>query len=94
MVWRNGILVGDTEVTGGVRQGCTGSPQLLVMVVNIIINSIVESKMGYRDDDLYVPVLFYADDVLLLARSCGEAEDMIQMVIEHRGSRRVWVEYK
>ena len=60
-VWRNGILVGDTEVTGGIRQGCTGSPQLfvMVMVVNIIINSIVESRMGYRDDDFYVPVLFY-----------------------------------
>ena len=51
------------------------------MVVNIIINSIVESRMGYRD----VPVLFYADDGLLLARSCGEAEDMIQMVIEVAG---------
>ena len=52
--------------------------------------------MGYRDDDFYVPVLFYADDGLdglLLARSCGEPEDMIEMVIP-RGSRRVWVEYK
>ena len=35
-IWQNGILVGDTEVTGGIRQGCTGSPQLFVMVVNVI----------------------------------------------------------
>ena len=76
-IWRNGILVGDTEVTGGIRQGCTGSPQLFVMVVNNIINSIVGSRMGYRDDDFYVLVLFYADDGLLLARSCGEAEETI-----------------
>ena len=41
--------------------------------------------MGYRDDDFYVPVLFYADDGLLLARSCGEAEEMIQMVVEVAG---------
>ena len=61
-VWQNRILEGDTEVTGGIRHGCTGSPQLFVMVVNII-NSIVESRMGYRDDDFYVPVLFYADDL-------------------------------
>ena len=35
--------MGDTEVTGGIRQGCTmaGLQQLFVMVVNIIINSIV-----------------------------------------------------
>ena len=73
--------MGDTEVTGGIRQGCTRSPQLFVSVVNIIINSFVESRMGYRD----VPVLFYADDGLLLARSCWEAEEIIQMVIEVAG---------
>ena len=77
-IWRNGKLVGgDTEVTSGIRQGCTGSPQLFVMVVNIVTNNIIESKLGYRDEELYIPVLFYADDGLLLARSCEEAEEMI-----------------
>ena len=76
-IWRNGKVIGDTEVTRGIRQGCTGSPQLFVMVVNIVINSIVESKLGYRDEEFYIPVLFYADDGLLLARSCEEAEETI-----------------
>ena len=37
-IWRNGKVVGDTdtEVTSGIRQGCTGSPQHFVMVVNIV----------------------------------------------------------
>ena len=52
------------------------------MVVNIVINSIVESKLRYRDEELYIPVLFYADDGLLLARSCEEAEEMIRTVVE------------
>ena len=69
---RNGKLVGNTEVTSGIRQGCTGSPQLFVMVINIDINSIIERKLGYRDEEFYIPVLFYADDELLLARSCEE----------------------
>ena len=56
--------------------------QLFVMVVNVIIDRVVGSRRGYRDDDFYVPVLFYADDGLLLARSCGEAEDMIELVVE------------
>ena len=81
----NGALVGDTEVTSGIRQGCTGSPQLFVMVVNIVINCIVWSGLGYIDDDFYVPVLFYADNGLLLARSYEEAEEMIQMVVEVAG---------
>ena len=49
-IWRGGQRMGDTEVTGGIRQGCMGSPQLFVMVVNMVINSIVESGLGYRDD--------------------------------------------
>ena len=84
-IWRNGKVVGDTEITSGMSQGCTGSPQLFVMVVNIVINSIVESKLGYRDEEFYIPVLFYADDWLLLARSCEKAEEMIQMVVEVAG---------
>ena len=46
-IWINGKVVGDTEVTRGIRQGCTASPQLFVMV-NMVINSIVEGKLGYR----------------------------------------------
>ena len=37
--------------------------------------------MGYRDEEFYVPALFYADDGLLLARSCAEAESMIRVVV-------------
>ena len=44
-IWQNGILVGVIEVTGGIRQGCAGSPQMFVIVVNIIINSVVESRI-------------------------------------------------
>ena len=40
--------------------------------------------MRYRNDDFFVAVLFNADG-LLLARSCGEAEDMIQRVTEVAG---------
>ena len=34
-----GILVGDTEETCGIKLGWTGSQQLFVMVVIIIINT-------------------------------------------------------
>ena len=76
---------GETEVTNGIRQGCTGSSQLFVMMVNIIINSILDSGMGYRDEEFYVPEMFYADDGLLLARSCVEAESMIGVVVRVAG---------
>ena len=40
----------------------------------------------YRNDDFYVPVLFHADDgLLLLARSCSKAENVIRLAIEVAG---------
>ena len=75
-------MVGNTEVTSGIRQGCIGSFQFYVIVLNIVINSIIESKLGYRDDEFYIPLLFYADDILLLARFYEEEEEMIRMVVE------------
>ena len=41
-----GKLVGDTEVTSGIRQGCIGLLQFYVIVLNIVINSIIESKLA------------------------------------------------
>ena len=57
----------------------------MIMMVNIVIISIVASKLGYRDEEFYIPVLFYADDGLPLARSCEDSEEMIRMVVEVAG---------
>ena len=40
-IWRNREVLREMEVTSGIRQGCTGSPQFFVMVVNARINEIV-----------------------------------------------------
>ena len=39
------------------------------MIVNMIIREILESTVGYRDKDFYIPALFFADDGLLVANS-------------------------
>ena len=36
----NGEMVGLMKVKSGIKQGCTGSPQLFLMIVNIIIKEI------------------------------------------------------
>ena len=43
-VWRNGEVLGEIAVINGIRQGCTGLSQLFVMVVNVIIDSVVDSR--------------------------------------------------
>ena len=76
-ICRNGKEIGEIEITSGIRQGCTGSPQLFIMVVQHIIEGIIQTGLGYRDGDFYIPVLFYADDGLLLAGNCAEAVEMV-----------------
>ena len=38
------------EVKCRIRQGCTGSPQLFVMVVNMLVERMVKSGLGYESD--------------------------------------------
>lgn len=77
---RGGNSMGVLQINSGIRQGCTGSPQLFVMVVGKIIEEILRSGMGYRCGGIYIPVMFYADDGLLLARSREEAGEMIDVL--------------
>ena len=77
-IFRDGREMGQTAVTRGIRQGCTVSPQLFVMVVDEIIWKLQDSRMGYRDINMYLQRLFYTDDGLLLMRSVGEAMVMVR----------------
>ena len=65
------------EVSNGIWQGCTGSPQLFVMIVNMIIREILESTVGYRVEAFYIPAFLFADDGLLLANSQKQAEQLL-----------------
>ena len=69
-------------VTSGIRQGCTGSPQLFVMVVNLIIKKICNTRLGFRNDLLYIPALLFADDGLLLTNSVRSMEQLLEVVVE------------
>ena len=77
--------MGETEVSSGIRQGCTGSPQLFVMVVGRIIERILRSGLGYRSMGVRIPVLFYADDGLMLVRTVVEAERMVEVLERSAG---------
>ena len=64
----------------GIRQGCTGSPQLFLLIVNMIIRAITVSTLSYRDNELYINALFFADDELLLANSLKQVERLFSVM--------------
>ena len=47
-IYKCNAKIGQIEVQNGIRQGCTGSPQLFVLIVNMIIKAITASTLGYR----------------------------------------------
>ena len=84
-IFQGELRVGQMEVSNGIWQGCTGSPQLFVMIVNMIIREILDSTVGYRDEALYIPALFFADDGLLMANSRKQAEQLLDMMRDAAG---------
>jgi len=79
---REGTDMGSVEVKNGIRQGCTGSPTMFIMVISRIIGKMLQTGLGFRKSGIYIPVLFYADDGLILARSMTEAEKMLNVLQE------------
>ena len=41
-IFKGELRISQMEVSNGILQGCTGSPQLFVMIVNMIIREILE----------------------------------------------------
>ena len=76
----------EIEVSNGIRQGCSCSALLFVIVTYKIIKEIQISKKGYRDQDFYIPCIFYADDGLILGRSREEICKMMEILERSAGS--------
>lgn len=74
-----GKKVCDMEVTNGIRQGCTGSSQLFLMVLNII-KKIIKAEIGFKNECVYITALFFADDVLLITNTVEEITQIIEIL--------------
>ena len=68
------------NVETGIRQGCSCSGLLFVMVTYFIIGKLQQSGLGYRDSEFSIPSLFYADDGLILAHSRQDLVKLIKIV--------------
>ena len=81
-LWFQNKNVGAIEVTSGIRQGCTVSPWIFVMIMNEIIEALMMTKTGFRNEKFRIPVLMFADDGLLMAQTIGDTRKLIKAVNE------------
>ena len=68
------------HITNGVRQGCNGSTVLFLLMTYEIIQKLEEERIGFRNDKFKIPILYYADDGLLLSRTIEEARYSIDLI--------------
>ena len=81
-LYLNNEIVTNVQVSSGIRQGCTGSTSLLLLLTYIIILYLNLTQCGFRDEICYTLSLLYADDGILLAQSEQEATDMMNTLTE------------
>jgi hypothetical protein len=71
----------DTKV--GVRQGDTLSPLLFNIFINGIVEKVREGGGGVRVGEMEVPILLFADDMVLMADGVEELERLVRKVKEY-----------
>ena len=76
---------GSIKVTSGIRQGCTGSTVLFKVVTYIIMKELMKTGLGFRSRQIYLPLLFFADDGLILTQSIVEMKKMLNKMTEISG---------
>jgi len=87
-VVQSSVLVGDEQTKvfdlhTGVRQGCVMSPVLFSFFINGLAREIKKNTQGVSVGDTRVRLLLYADDIVLLAETSKDLQDMLDIVTEY-----------
>ena len=85
VVW-NGIQSMWFGILNGVKQGGGSQPHIILCVFDDLLKALIESKVGYYVENMFVSVIVYADDVVLLAATASAVCKLLKVCKEYAQS--------
>ena len=64
----------------GVRQGGVLSPKLFAIFVDDLLNELESTDLGIKVGRLWIAVIMYADDILLMAETKEKMSDLLKVI--------------
>lgn len=77
------VEAGEAELNIGLKQGCVLSPILFALYLRELGEKVIESGKGVKVGDMKIPGLFFADDVVLMANTKDELQDLLRIAGEY-----------
>ena len=74
------VFVRDFNVEVGLRQGCILSPLLFLLFINDLCDAVNNLNKGVRVGNRKISILFFADDIGVLAENKEDLEYMLQFI--------------
>ena len=81
-IYFNNMFQCDIDVTSGIRQGCTESSNLFLLITYIIIEKLYENLDGLKTNICKIVALFFADDGMIIMQSLKETIDSIKILTD------------
>lgn len=76
----NDVCTDYFEIPNGLKQGCVLSPTLFKLFINDMATDVNSLNLGVKLDDFRVSMLMFADDIVLIAPSEGNLQQMMNEV--------------
>ena len=72
----------ESEITSGIKQGCTGSTTIFKLITYRIMKKLEREGKGFENENVKIESLFFADDGLIIATNVEQAKENIKALIE------------
>ena len=77
----NGRLSKPYQIYAGVRQGGSLSPVIFSVYVDSVIDVLLKSNLGCYIGHIFLGIIMYADDLLLISGSVSKLQKMVDVCL-------------